>query len=215
MTGTFDTILKGGTVVNHDGEGLARRRRHGGRIAAIGVARPGVCRRDDRLPRPARPAGRDRHPGAFPRAGPDAQGRPRNRLARRRDGRRHRRVRNAEHQSADRDGGDASPTRSRAPQHRMHCDFAFFIGGTRDNVARAAGARTRCRGCCGVKVFIGSSTGSCWSRTIDGLHRILEVIRRRAAFHAEDEYRLNERKASAGRGRSALASGLARRRSPR
>ena len=35
--------------------------------------------------------------GAFPRARPDPQGRPGNRLARGRHGRRHRRVRNAEH----------------------------------------------------------------------------------------------------------------------
>jgi len=43
--------------------------------------------------------------------------------------------------------------------HRMHCDFAFFIGG---NPRQCAGiCRTeRAPGCAGVKVFIGSSTGA-------------------------------------------------------
>src|SRR3954453_14701373 len=36
MTSTFDTILKSGTVVNHDGEGIRDIGIAGGRIAAIG-----------------------------------------------------------------------------------------------------------------------------------------------------------------------------------
>ena len=43
--------------------------------------------------------------------------------------------------------------------HRMHCDFAFFIGGTHDNV-KDLPELERAPGCAGVKVFIGSSTGS-------------------------------------------------------
>src|SRR5258706_15886055 len=42
-------------------------------------------------------------------------------------------------------------------RHRMHCDFAFFIGGTRDNVQDLPKLE-RAPGCAGVKVFIGSST---------------------------------------------------------
>src|SRR5688500_13763158 len=41
---------------------------------------------------------------------------------------------------------------------RMHCDHAFYIGGTRDNAAKL-GDLERLPGCCGVKVFMGSSTG--------------------------------------------------------
>src|SRR5271154_4307257 len=77
--------------------------------------------------------------------------------------------------------------------HRMHCDFAFFIGGTRDNV-RDLPELERAPGCAGVKVFIGSSTGALLVEDDESLRRIFQVIRRRAAFHAEDEYRLNERK---------------------
>src|SRR6185436_9234202 len=43
--------------------------------------------------------------------------------------------------------------------HRMHCDFAFFIGGTRENIQELPELE-RLPGCAGVKVFMGSSTGS-------------------------------------------------------
>ena len=79
-------------------------------------------------------------------------------------------------------------------RHRMHCDFAFFIGGTRDN-AKDLPELERLPGCAGVKVFMGSSTGSLLLEDEKGLREILKAIRRRASFHAEDEARLNERKA--------------------
>src|SRR6516162_6501208 len=79
-------------------------------------------------------------------------------------------------------------------RHSMHCDFAFFIGGTRDNAEDLAELE-RASGCAGVKVFIGSSTGALLVEDDASLRRIFATIRRRAAFHAEDEYRLNERKA--------------------
>src|SRR5215813_1925151 len=77
--------------------------------------------------------------------------------------------------------------------HRMHCDFAFYVGGTRENV-RELGDLERLPGCVGVKVFMGSSTGSLLVEDDDGVRNILKAIRRRASFHAEDEYRMNERK---------------------
>lgn len=80
-----------------------------------------------------------------------------------------------------------------AGHHRMHCDFAFFIGGTRENVGDLPELE-RAPGCAGVKVFMGSSTGSLLVEHDEGVRAILSVIRRRAAFHAEDEFRLNERK---------------------
>jgi dihydroorotase len=77
--------------------------------------------------------------------------------------------------------------------HRMHCDFAFFIGGTRENTSELP-ALERLPGCAGVKVFMGSSTGSLLVEDDDSVRNILAMIRRRASFHSEDEYRLNERK---------------------
>ena len=77
--------------------------------------------------------------------------------------------------------------------HRMHCDFAFFIGGTRENTKELAELE-RLPGCAGVKVFMGSSTGSLLVEDDEGVRNILKAIGRRASFHSEDEYRLNERK---------------------
>ena len=76
---------------------------------------------------------------------------------------------------------------------RMHCDFAFYIGGTHDNVAELPELE-RLPGCAGVKVFMGSSTGSLLVADDAGVEAILRAITRRAAFHSEDEFRLEERK---------------------
>ncbi len=76
---------------------------------------------------------------------------------------------------------------------RFHVDHAFYVGATEDN-ADHLGDLERLPGCCGVKTFMGSSTGSLLVRDDQGLERVLKSIRRRAAFHAEDEARLIERK---------------------
>jgi dihydroorotase len=76
---------------------------------------------------------------------------------------------------------------------RMHCDFAFYVGGTHDNVAELP-ALEKLPGCAGVKVFMGSSTGSLLVPDDSGVEAILRAISRRAAFHSEDEYMLEERK---------------------
>ena len=79
-------------------------------------------------------------------------------------------------------------------RHRMHCDFAFYVGATRENTPELAELE-RLPGVCGVKVFMGSSTGSLLVEDDQGVRNILNAIRRRAAFHSEDEYRLRERMA--------------------
>lgn len=76
---------------------------------------------------------------------------------------------------------------------RMSCDHAFFIGGTAENVDLLP--ELECLpGCAGVKVFMGSSTGSLLVADDATLGEILRRIKRRAAFHSEDEIRLNERR---------------------
>lgn len=77
--------------------------------------------------------------------------------------------------------------------NRMHCDFAFWVGGTRENVADIPELE-RLPGAAGIKVFMGSSTGSLLVADDEGVAAILGKTRRRAAFHSEDEFRLNERK---------------------
>jgi dihydroorotase len=78
-------------------------------------------------------------------------------------------------------------------KNRMHCDFAFWVGGTQDN-ARDIPELERLPGAAGIKVFMGSSTGSLLVADDAGVAAILSQTRRRAAFHSEDEFRLDERK---------------------
>ncbi|HXW20817.1 MAG TPA: dihydroorotase [Roseiarcus sp.] len=79
-------------------------------------------------------------------------------------------------------------------KNRMHCDFAFWVGGTHENVADLPELE-RLPGAAGIKVFMGASTGKLLVADDQGLRAILGRTRRRAAFHSEDEPRLNERKA--------------------
>lgn len=75
---------------------------------------------------------------------------------------------------------------------RAWCDFAFFIGAAKENVNRLAGLE-QLPGCCGIKIFMGSSTGSLLVADKGLLEAILERGRRRIAIHAEDEERLKSR----------------------
>jgi dihydroorotase len=76
---------------------------------------------------------------------------------------------------------------------RMHCDHAFYAGATNDNAADLT-VMEQMPGCCGVKVFMGASTGSLLVQDDAGVERVLRAIKRRAAFHSEDEYRLADRR---------------------
>jgi len=83
---------------------------------------------------------------------------------------------------------------------RMRCDYAFYIGGTAEN-AGMLGDLERLPGCAGVKIFMGASTGSLLLADDEGLSRALASGTRRISFHAEDEDRLQARKALALSGR--------------
>jgi dihydroorotase len=76
--------------------------------------------------------------------------------------------------------------------HRMYCDFAFYVGGTRDNVEHISELENL-PGSAGIKVFIGSSTGDLLVEDDEGLAQIISRLSRRAAFHSEDEFRLRSR----------------------
>jgi len=76
---------------------------------------------------------------------------------------------------------------------RMHCDFAFWVGGTAENVAELPRLE-RLPGAAGIKVFMGSSTGELLVAEDGPLAAILAVVRRRVAVHAEDEPRLLARR---------------------
>lgn len=93
------------------------------------------------------------------------------------------------------------PTTSAAALHdkcgrlrgRARCDVGFFVGATAQN-AGELGELENLPGCAGVKVFMGSSTGSLLVADDETLADVFAGGRRRVALHAEDEDRLRERK---------------------
>ncbi len=79
---------------------------------------------------------------------------------------------------------------------RAWCDHAFYMGGSAENVEQLP-VLERLPGCCGVKVFMGASTGTLLVPDDATLDRILAHGTRRMAVHCEDEARMNARKALA------------------
>jgi dihydroorotase len=79
---------------------------------------------------------------------------------------------------------------------RMHCDYAFYVGATPQNIG-ALGELENLPGVAGVKAFLGSSTGTLLLDEEDAIFAALKGGRRRMAVHSEDEARLRERKSLA------------------
>ena len=76
---------------------------------------------------------------------------------------------------------------------RVWTDISFFMGATPENAHRLAELENE-PGCCGVKVFMGSSTGSLLIDDVGVLERALTSGHRRIAVHCEDELkRVTER----------------------
>jgi dihydroorotase len=192
MADSYDLILKGGTVVNQDGEGLRDIGIHSGRFAAIGDLRQASagevidCRGLHLLPGVIDTQVHFREPGLTHKE--DLQS---GSLSAVMGGV------TAVFEMPNTDPLTVSvetlADKVKRGHHRMHCDFAFFVGATPDNTKHLAKLE-RLPGCAGVKVFMGSSTGSLLVADDAGLRAVLQRIRRRASFHAEDEPRLNERK---------------------
>jgi len=76
---------------------------------------------------------------------------------------------------------------------RAWVNFAFYIGACAENIELLAELETL-PGCSGVKVFMGSSTGSLLVEDDLRLEKILQNGKRRVIIHSEDEFRLKERK---------------------
>ena len=76
---------------------------------------------------------------------------------------------------------------------RMHCDYAFYAGATPQNVGALADLE-KMPGVCGVKAFLGSSTGTLLLSHPDDILAALKSGKRRVAVHSEDEDRLEARK---------------------
>jgi dihydroorotase len=191
MSETFDVILRGATVVNHDGIGERDIGVKEGRIAALGQLSaakapdivdlkglhvlPGVIDTQVHFREPGLEHKEDLETGSraaamggvsvvfeMPNTNP---------------------LTTTEELLSD---------KVQRARHRMFCDFAFFVGGTRENVADIPRLE-RLEGSAGIKVFMGSSTGNLLVDDDPSLDRIIARISRRASFHAEDESRLKER----------------------
>jgi dihydroorotase len=192
MAQSYDLVLKGATVVNHDGEGVRDLAVTGGRIATIGNlaqntaaevidARglhvlPGVIDTQVHFREPGMTHKEDLESGSLSAVMGGVTA-----------------VFEMPNTNPLTISADALADKVKRARHRMHCDFAFFVGGTRENT-KDLPELERLPGCAGVKVFMGSSTGSLLVEDDEGVRNILKAIRRRASFHSEDEYRLNERK---------------------
>jgi dihydroorotase len=84
---------------------------------------------------------------------------------------------------------DALADKVAAARGRMFCDFAFYVGGTRENIDDIPELE-RLEASAGMKIFMGSSTGNLLVDDEASLDKIIARISRRAAFHSEDEARL-------------------------
>ena len=192
MSGTFDLVLKGGTVVNQDGTIAHDLGIRGGRIAAVGTIGAEAAGEVVDV------SGLHILPGVI-----DTQ------VHFREPGLEHKENLETGSRGAVLGGVTAvfempntKPLTTTAEtladkvaraKGRMFCDFAFYVGGTRENIADIP-ALERLEASAGIKVFMGSSTGDLLVDDEAALDAILAATRRRAAFHAEDEERLIARK---------------------
>lgn len=190
MAETFDLVLTGATVVNQDGVGPRDIGIRDGRIARLGDVGDAAGERIDCT-------GLHILPGVI-----DSQ------VHFREPGLEHKEDLESGSRSAVMGGvtavfempntrpattsAEALEDKLRRARGRMHCDHAFWVGGTHENADELAELE-RLPGAAGVKVFMGSSTGDLLVDDDPGVSAILSRISRRAAFHSEDEPRLKER----------------------
>lgn len=191
MAQTFDTILKGATIVNHDGIGQRDIGIRNGRIEAIGSLAagsagevidctglhilPGVVDSQVHFREPGLEHKEDLETGSLAAVLGGVTS-----------------VFEMPNTKPLTTSAETLEDKIRRGRHRMHCDFAFWVGGTRDN-AKDVAELERLPGAAGIKVFMGSSTGNLLVEDDEGVRSILKNTRRRAAFHSEDEFRLKER----------------------
>jgi dihydroorotase len=192
MVDRFDLILHGGTIVNHDGIAQRDLGLRDGRFAAIGnlsaatAARRVSCAGLYLLPGVIDTQVHFREPGAVHKEDLETGS--------------HAAVIGGVTAVFEMPNTNPATTTAAAlvdkiarAHHRMHCDFAFWVGGTHGNVGDIA-ALERLPGAAGIKVFMGSSTGQLLVEDDAGVSAILAATQRRAAFHSEDENRLRARR---------------------
>ena len=191
MTQTFDLLVRNATVVNHDGAGLRDIGIRAGRIAALGsLAAASSAETIDATGLHVLPGVIDtqvhfREPGATHKEDLESGSRAAvlgGVTA----------VFEMPNTNPPTTTGEALAGKVARAQHRMHCDFAFWVGGTADTIADIPGLE-QLPGAAGIKVFAGSSTGDLLVEDEGTLAAILALASRRVAFHSESEARLRAR----------------------
>ena len=73
-----------------------------------------------------------------------------------------------------------------AAKNRMHSNYAFYFGATPDNADQLARLKD-VEGCCGVKLFAGSSTGNLLVDKEADIEKVISSSDRVVSIHSEDE----------------------------
>ena len=75
-------------------------------------------------------------------------------------------------------------------KNRMYCNYAFYFGATADNANELADLKNL-EGCCGIKLFAGSSTGNLLVADEKDIEIVFQNSSKVVAVHSEDEAILN------------------------
>ena len=78
-------------------------------------------------------------------------------------------------------------------KNRMHSNYAFYFGATPDNIEQLSKLKD-VEGCCGVKLFAGSSTGKLLVDKESDIEKVISNSDRIVSIHSEDEEILKLRK---------------------
>ena len=78
-------------------------------------------------------------------------------------------------------------------KNRMYCNYAFYFGATAKNVNQLAELKDL-EGCCGIKLFVGSSTGNLLVALEEDIDKVFQHCSKIVAVHSEDEEILNRNK---------------------
>ncbi len=78
-------------------------------------------------------------------------------------------------------------------KNRMHSNYAFYFGATPENTQQLSQLKNL-KGCCGIKLFAGSSTGNLLVDKEEDIEKVISNSDRIVSIHSEDEEILNLRK---------------------
>ena len=78
-------------------------------------------------------------------------------------------------------------------KNRMYCNYAFYFGATPDNYKELSELQDL-EGCCGIKLFAGSSTGNLLVNKEEDIEKVFQNSSKIVSVHSEDEEILNIRK---------------------